>query len=114
MIIPKPGDRVRLPPVRVSSKVQTAKPAEFPIVYEDAALLVVDKPSGKGALPVVHGKIYGMLPPQFVSSDEKLVKPADPNLLTAKLEANPASGAKVVFSAKLSDGDELQARFVTK
>ncbi|MGH6631537.1 MAG: S4 domain-containing protein, partial [Burkholderiales bacterium] len=34
----KPGDRVRLPPVRVSSKVQTAKPAEFPVVHEDAAL----------------------------------------------------------------------------
>ena len=51
----KPGDRVRLPPVRMSSKVganaKVAKPAEFPIVYEDAALLVLDKPSGTA----VHG-----------------------------------------------------------
>src|SRR6266545_8390894 len=40
------GDRVRLPPVRVSSTVKVAKPAEFPIIYEDAALLIIDKPSG--------------------------------------------------------------------
>src|SRR3954471_1061623 len=46
------GDRIRVPPVRVSEqKAPTAKPAEFPIVYEDAALLVVDKPSGTA----VHG-----------------------------------------------------------
>jgi 23S rRNA pseudouridine955/2504/2580 synthase len=45
------GDRVRVPPVRVSSTVKTAQPAEFPIVYEDAALLVIDKPAGVA----VHG-----------------------------------------------------------
>jgi 23S rRNA pseudouridine955/2504/2580 synthase len=45
------GDRVRLPPVRVSTSVKTAKPAEFPVVHEDASLLVVDKPSGVA----VHG-----------------------------------------------------------
>jgi 23S rRNA pseudouridine955/2504/2580 synthase len=45
------GDRVRLPPVRVSEKPKAAKPAEFPVVYEDPALLVVDKPSGVA----VHG-----------------------------------------------------------
>src|SRR5712692_10553250 len=45
------GDRVRLPPVRVSTAVKTAKPAEFPIVHEDASLLVVDKPAGIA----VHG-----------------------------------------------------------
>lgn len=45
------GDRVRLPPVRVSERKPSARPAEFPIVYEDAALLVVDKPSGVA----VHG-----------------------------------------------------------
>src|ERR671936_994438 len=47
----KVGDRVRVPPVRVSSTVKTARPAEFPIVYEDAALLVIDKPAGVA----VHG-----------------------------------------------------------
>jgi 23S rRNA pseudouridine955/2504/2580 synthase len=46
------GDRVRLPPIRVSREEEPkGKPAEFPVVYEDAALLVLDKPSGLA----VHG-----------------------------------------------------------
>jgi 23S rRNA pseudouridine955/2504/2580 synthase len=47
----QPGDRVRVPPIRTSQKVSTAKPAEFPIAYEDPALLVLDKPAGVA----VHG-----------------------------------------------------------
>jgi 23S rRNA pseudouridine955/2504/2580 synthase len=47
----QPGDRVRVPPVRVSGKPPPARPAEFPVVHEDAALLVVDKPAGVA----VHG-----------------------------------------------------------
>jgi 23S rRNA pseudouridine955/2504/2580 synthase len=48
----QPGDRVRLPPIRVSRSEKPApKPLELPVVYEDAALLVVDKPSGVA----VHG-----------------------------------------------------------
>ena len=47
----QPGDRVRVPPIRVSQAEKKAKPAEFPIVYEDEALLVVDKPAGVA----VHG-----------------------------------------------------------
>jgi 23S rRNA pseudouridine955/2504/2580 synthase len=47
------GDRVRVPPVRLATR--PAKPAprplDLPIVYEDAALLVIDKPSGVA----VHG-----------------------------------------------------------
>jgi 23S rRNA pseudouridine955/2504/2580 synthase len=47
------GDRVRVPPVRVSASGPRpqSKPAEFPVVYEDPSLLVVDKPSGVA----VHG-----------------------------------------------------------
>jgi 23S rRNA pseudouridine955/2504/2580 synthase len=46
------GDRVRVPPIRVSQEEKPkAKPAEFPVVYEDAALLVLDKPAGVA----VHG-----------------------------------------------------------
>jgi 23S rRNA pseudouridine955/2504/2580 synthase len=45
------GDRVRVPPVRVSTGVKIARPAEFPVIYEDAALLVIDKPAGVA----VHG-----------------------------------------------------------
>jgi 23S rRNA pseudouridine955/2504/2580 synthase len=47
----KVGDRIRIPPIRVSDKKPAARPAEFPIVHEDAAILVVDKPSGVA----VHG-----------------------------------------------------------
>lgn len=43
---------------------------------------VVDKPDGIRAEPAPeHGKLYGMLPPQPVASEEKLVRPVDPNLL---------------------------------
>jgi 23S rRNA pseudouridine955/2504/2580 synthase len=45
------GDRVRVPPVRMAEKPAKARPAEFPVVLEDAALLVVDKPAGVA----VHG-----------------------------------------------------------
>ena len=45
------GDKVRLPPVRVAVRTNKARAAEFPIVFEDPALLVVDKPSGVA----VHG-----------------------------------------------------------
>ncbi|MBV8031960.1 MAG: RluA family pseudouridine synthase [Betaproteobacteria bacterium] len=46
------GDRVRVPPVRVAAP-QAAKPRplDLPVVHEDAALLVIDKPSGVA----VHG-----------------------------------------------------------
>jgi 23S rRNA pseudouridine955/2504/2580 synthase len=48
----KPGDRIRLPPVRVSEKkAPIPRPLEFPVIYEDAALLVIDKPAGVA----VHG-----------------------------------------------------------
>jgi 23S rRNA pseudouridine955/2504/2580 synthase len=45
------GDRVRIPPVRVSEKKAAARPLELPVAFEDASLLVIDKPSGVA----VHG-----------------------------------------------------------
>ena len=46
------GDKVRVPPVRVSgAKPSRAKPLDLPVIYEDAALIVIDKPSGVA----VHG-----------------------------------------------------------
>ena len=46
------GDRIRVPPVRVSArKPPSAKPLGLPVVFEDPALIVVDKPSGVA----VHG-----------------------------------------------------------
>ena len=47
----KVGDRIRIPPVRVSTAKPKARPAEFPIAHEDDAILVVDKPAGVA----VHG-----------------------------------------------------------
>ena len=47
----QPGDRIRIPPVRTSARPPPARPAEFPIVYEDAALLVLDKPAGLLCVP---------------------------------------------------------------
>ncbi|HQR03186.1 MAG: RluA family pseudouridine synthase [Proteobacteria bacterium] len=46
------GDRVRVPPIRLSEKRPVAVPArEFALVYEDDALIVIDKPAGVA----VHG-----------------------------------------------------------
>ena len=48
----RPGDRVRVPPIRTANKrALPVKPAEFPVVHEDAAILVLDKPAGVA----VHG-----------------------------------------------------------
>ncbi len=46
------GDKVRVPPVRISEpKPAKAKPLNLRVVFEDSALIVVDKPSGIA----VHG-----------------------------------------------------------
>src|SRR5687768_13429001 len=47
----KAGDRVRVPPIRTSERTHSPEPAEFPIVHEDEALIVLDKPAGVA----VHG-----------------------------------------------------------
>jgi 23S rRNA pseudouridine955/2504/2580 synthase len=48
----QPGDRVRIPPMRLARRAEkTAPPLHLPVVYEDDALLVVDKPAGTA----VHG-----------------------------------------------------------
>jgi 23S rRNA pseudouridine955/2504/2580 synthase len=47
----KIGDRVRIPPVRVSREKPSPRGVEFPIIHEDPALLVIDKPAGVA----VHG-----------------------------------------------------------
>lgn len=50
----KAGDRVRIPPVRVAAAPAgraPVRPVDFPKVYEDDVLLVIDKPAGVA----VHG-----------------------------------------------------------
>ena len=40
----KPGDKVRVPPIRISEKkTQAPKPLGLPVVHEDDAILVIDK-----------------------------------------------------------------------
>jgi 23S rRNA pseudouridine955/2504/2580 synthase len=46
------GDKVRVPPVRISEKRPVVpRPLHLPVVFEDSALIVIDKPSGIA----VHG-----------------------------------------------------------
>jgi 23S rRNA pseudouridine955/2504/2580 synthase len=46
------GDRVRLPPVRTAARSEVAPlPVEVPVLFEDAALVALDKPAGLA----VHG-----------------------------------------------------------
>jgi 23S rRNA pseudouridine955/2504/2580 synthase len=46
------GDGVRIPPIRTATASQpAAPPRNFPVVHEDEAILVVDKPAGTA----VHG-----------------------------------------------------------
>jgi 23S rRNA pseudouridine955/2504/2580 synthase len=49
----KCGDFVRVPPIRISTSIDrpSAPAREFPVVYEDEAMIVVDKPAGVA----VHG-----------------------------------------------------------
>ena len=48
----KEGDIVRVPPVRMAEKMPSTAPgAEFTILFEDAHLLIIDKPAGVA----VHG-----------------------------------------------------------
>jgi 23S rRNA pseudouridine955/2504/2580 synthase len=48
------GDRIRIPPVRTAAAAPgrpAVRPVDFPVVFEDDALLVIDKPAGVA----VHG-----------------------------------------------------------
>ena len=48
----KEGDKIRVPPIRVSPpKPAVLRPLQLPVVHEDEALIVIDKPSGVA----VHG-----------------------------------------------------------
>lgn len=46
------GDEIRIPPIRLAARGEDTTPgATFPVVYEDQAMLVIDKPAGIA----VHG-----------------------------------------------------------
>ena len=58
------GDKVRVPPVRLAKPAGApARPVEFPVSFEDPALIVIDKPSGvavHGGSGVSHGVIESL------------------------------------------------------
>jgi 23S rRNA pseudouridine955/2504/2580 synthase len=60
----KIGDRVRIPPMRMAEKKPSTAPAvELPVLYEDDAVLVVNKPAGMavhGGSGVSFGVIEGL------------------------------------------------------
>jgi 23S rRNA pseudouridine955/2504/2580 synthase len=59
------GDRIRIPPIRVAEKDESAPAPHFrlPILFEDDAFLAIDKPSGiavHGGSGVAHGVIESL------------------------------------------------------
>jgi 23S rRNA pseudouridine955/2504/2580 synthase len=60
-----PGDRVRVPPVRVAERGEAEAPPHYklPILFEDEGLLAIDKPPGvavHGGSGVAHGVIESL------------------------------------------------------
>ena len=59
------GDRIRIPPMRVAEKAESAPAPHFklPVLFEDEAFLAIDKPSGiavHGGSGVAHGVIESL------------------------------------------------------
>ena len=60
-----PGDRIRVPPVRVAERGETAPAPHFklPILFEDEFLVAIDKPAGlavHGGSGIAHGVIESL------------------------------------------------------
>ncbi len=60
-----PGDRIRVPPMRVAAPAERgpAPARELPVLYEDEAILAIDKPAGlavHGGSGVAHGVIESL------------------------------------------------------
>jgi 23S rRNA pseudouridine955/2504/2580 synthase len=60
-----PGDRIRLPPIRVAEREEAAPAPHFrmPVIFEDDALIALDKPAGlavHGGSGIAHGAIESL------------------------------------------------------
>jgi len=60
-----PGDRIRIPPVRVAERDEAVPAPHFklPVLFEDEALLAIDKPAGlavHGGSGIAHGVIESL------------------------------------------------------
>lgn len=82
----------------------TTKDKEIVLFLTDGSGKAIESKGASGRIIIQDGA-------KQITAD---LTPTDPNLLSAKLDAPLATGAKVVVSAKLGDGHALQARFVAK
>jgi 23S rRNA pseudouridine955/2504/2580 synthase len=90
------GDRIRIPPVRVAERDESVPAPHFkmPILFEDEALIALDKPSGlavHGGSGVAHGVIESLrsMRPQarFLELAHRLDRETSGVLLVAKKRA---------------------------
>jgi len=91
------GDRIRIPPVRMAERGEEVPAPHFklPILYEDDALVAIDKPSGiavHGGSGVAHGVIESLrsMRPQarFLELVHRLDRETSGVLLVAKKRAS--------------------------
>jgi 23S rRNA pseudouridine955/2504/2580 synthase len=91
------GDRIRIPPVRVAERAEEVPAPHFklPILYEDDALVAIDKPSGiavHGGSGVAHGVIESLrsMRPEarFLELVHRLDRETSGVLLVAKKRAS--------------------------
>ena len=85
---------------------------EFTTKGNDVALYLTDEKDQ----PIASKGASGRVTVQTAGKQATTVAlvPREPNVLTVKLDVPPAAGTKIVVLAKLSDGHDIQARFVAK
>jgi hypothetical protein len=84
---------------------------EFTVKDKEIVLFLTDKDGKPIGSKGASGRVVILEGGKKATVD---LAPVDPNLLSAKLDAAVAAGAKVVVLAKLGDGHDIQARFVAK
>ena len=99
------GDRIRIPPVRVAEREEDVPAPHFrmPVLFEDDALLALDKPSGiavHGGSGVAHGVIESLrsMRPEarFLELVHRLDRETSGVLLIAKKRASLVADRKSV------------------
>lgn len=84
---------------------------EFTIKEKEIVLFLTDKDGKQIGSKGASGRVVILDGAKPLNVE---LAPVEPNVLSAKLDAPLTAGAKVVVSAKLGDGHDLQARFVAK
>jgi len=107
------GDRVRVPPVRLATPASrpAPRPLALPVVYEDAALLVIDKPSGvavHGGSGVSYGVIESLRAERPAAKSLELAHRLDRDTSGLLIVAKKR-GALVELHRMLRDGEVEKA-----